>query len=450
MKGKIFIGKYEQNNLIEEKVNNLIVKLGSYNIKKKSLVALNLKDSLAFIVLIKVCENMDLVPVLLSNIPEMKRYLESFNIGYYIHGSITKIEIVRINANPRVMPNDVTVVCKTSGSTSGMPKLVAWTDEVLDYQFRETASRLSYSREDNVLVTVPLWNAYGFSILNIFNKLKINLILPEYNSPSYLMNLIKEKEVSIFESLPRIYNLLSGYFLRKGFDISSVDIKTWGCGGDILREDLSNDWMRIFNLPILDGYGLCEAGPNVALNGPNEYRPRTVGKPLEGTFVRIGENSEILVKTPSIMKGYVLENGSIDDSSINVKGWIKTGDIGILDKDGFLKVNGRIKNIVIINGFNVSLEEVEQVIIDHAEIKECIAVRVSNKPNSDTISLFYTTYLNKPLESKVLRKYCLEIMAPQQVPSKFNYINTIPLLPSGKYDRVYLSNIASKRIYPVL
>jgi long-chain acyl-CoA synthetase len=151
------------------------------------------------------------------------------------------------------------------------------------------------------------------------------------------------------------------------------------CGGAPLDIDTVNFFESI-GLPVYQGYGLAETSPVIATNGPTANRIGSVGKPLPGIEVKIADGGEILTRGPHVMRGY-FGNDELTASVIDADGWLHTGDIGHLDRDGFLFISGRKKNVIVLgSGKKVQPEELEAVLFEHPDIEEgCIVGVVASE-----------------------------------------------------------------------
>jgi long-chain acyl-CoA synthetase len=198
--------------------------------------------------------------------------------------------------------------------------------------------------------------------------------------------------------------------------------------------------LNMLNHPILDGYGLSEAGPNVALNGPNDWQLGTVGKPLPGTQIKLSNKGELLVKSPSITQGYWPVN-SYNLSPIDENNWLATGDLAEITLEGYVKILGRLKNLLIVKGQNVLPEVIENVLRKHSEISEAVVVGVPQGTKGHRVHAFLEPIHDK-LDIKSVQALLAECLEPAYHPRHYTVISTIPKLKSGKIDRQKLIGIA--------
>jgi len=188
--------------------------------------------------------------------------------------------------------------------------------------------------------------------------------------PSEVCALIAECRATHMVVVPLVLRLLRRHLEASG-DLGPL--RAIYCGGAPLDPDLMTFFGRL-GVGVHQGYGLTEAGPVVSMNSPAGNRPGSVGRPLPGTTVRIGDEGEILVRGPGVMLGY-WEDGAATRETVDAGGWLHTGDLGRLDTDGYLWVTGRAKSLIVLeSGKKVQPEEVETVLSRGARFAEVCVV----------------------------------------------------------------------------
>lgn len=251
---------------------------------------------------------------------------------------ITKTGFLRARQESKEL-SPCKVIVQTSGST-GPAKYVAWTSQGINYQSIATSKRLEYTNHDCLAVIMPFFSAYALSLLNISFHNQIPICFSSSFEPQNVIDACIASKATTIDALPYFYVTLLEYMYSnpQALEKFTSKIRAWNCGGDILDQAFAQEWFKYMKKPLLDGYGLSEAGPNVAISGPSCFRLGTVGKALEGTEVKISEDGELLIKNPSIATKYLGKNGQriVDDS-----GWLRSGDKACLDEDGFIILYGR-------------------------------------------------------------------------------------------------------------
>ena len=342
-----------------------------------------------------------------------------------------------------------------SGGTTGESKTIMLTNYAINAV--STNSKMTFDTDidtDNALMVLPLFHGYGLAInLHAFVSYGCRVIMmPKFTAKS-AVKLIKKERVSIITGVPSMYEKLLG---EKSFRrMHCKNFKLLICGGDSLNANLRDNFdghiaERGSRVRLVEGYGLTEVVAVAAVNTDKHYRKGSVGKPLIGVEMKIvdedlveqknGDFGEILISSPSIMDGYyedpdTTEKAIITDASGTR--WLRSGDCGYKDDDGFIFFKDRIKRLIIIAGVNVFPSEIEKVVSLMPEISMCCAVEGRTRENKIIIKLFVV--LNEgykyslPLEDKIL-KTCKDNLISYAVPGKIISKPSLPVTRVGKVD----------------
>lgn len=341
------------------------------------------------------------------------------------------------------LPEDTEVVFRTSGS-SGNPKQVAHLRRAMEYQTCATVEAVGYDENDGLLVLIPPGHAYGYSLLRVWQDVGTRLFLHSGFVPQAVGRGLLDTRVTSLDGVPSHYAaLLRLSRTRKDLTDALARLRVRGCGGDVLPRSVSMPFLDRLDAPIHDGYGLTEAGPNVAINVPDSYRPHTVGRPLPGTRVRV-ESDEIQVRSPSVIGRY---HGSSDEESpLTPDGWLRTGDIGHLDQDGYLVVLGRRKEVIIVHGENIVPHTIEEALGDLPGIDDCAVLGVaSGTARGDHVLLFAVPAPGVDLQEcgRLIRDRARATLPPRLRPTDVRLVPELPRLPSGKLDRGRLRSLVT-------
>ena len=227
-------------------------------------------------------------------------------------------------------------------------------------------------------------------------------------------------------------------------DINSVDFSTMklsGTGGSACRKSTADRWQQLTGKVLLEGYGLSETSPSVSISPPylTEFNG-FVGLPIpnteisirddDGKAVKRGEPGEICVRGPQVMKGYWL-NEAATAETIGQDGFLKTGDIGTLNKDGFLAIVDRKKDMILVSGFNVYPNEIEDVVSLHPDIIEAACIGIDDKKTGEAVKLFVVKS-NASLSEKEIIAYCKENLTGYKIPKQIEFIDELPKTNVGK------------------
>ncbi|MCP4595722.1 AMP-binding protein [Neptuniibacter sp.] len=335
---------------------------------------------------------------------------------------------------------DSPALIQYSVGTTGVPKGALITHRNLLgnlLQIRERFNDFFVPGEEIAIAPLPLYHIYSFT----FNC----LFLPAYGAhivlitnprdTSGFVNELGRWPFSIFSGLNTLFVSLCQNSNFRQLDLT--ELKLTLSGGMALTQSVSEEWQRITGCSIIQGYGLTEASPVVAVDNPDSFCSGTVGKPLPYTEVRIvdelgnemgpGESGEVYVRGPQVMPRY----WNSDDQVPDKEGWLATGDIGSFTENGFLKIIERKKDIIKISGFPVYPNEIENMISNHPDIIECAVVGLPDETCGQVIKLFAVSS-NHRLSVKQLRDYCRERLTSYKVPKLVEFRSHLPKSNVGK------------------
>ncbi len=325
--------------------------------------------------------------------------------------NFTAVLAAEIEADlPVVQPGDLASIIYTSGTT-GLPKGVMLTHRNFSANCQAIASLNAFRPEDQVLAILPLHHAFPFTgtlLVPLFSRMKI--VFLDTLRAEAVLNCIKEQHITILVVTPQVLQhfyqgierqlaripwparpLLLAYLkfsrevsrflgvnpaqpvLKKFRRALGEQFRFFISGGAKLPESLGENLARL-GFTVLEGYGLTETAPVVAVNPPAAPRPGSVGRPLPGVEVRILDPDaagigEILIRGDNVMAGYFRNEAATQE--VLKDGWLHSGDLGSLDRDGYLSIQGRIKDIIVLaSGQNVSAEEVGQHYLKAPSIQE--------------------------------------------------------------------------------
>jgi acyl-CoA synthetase (AMP-forming)/AMP-acid ligase II len=332
------------------------------------------------------------------------------------------------------LPAGSAAVFGTSGS-SGEPKQVALSAAGLEYQAAATAGRLGVDAADGLCVPLPLHHAYGFSILRIWQLTGARLYVETSFRPERIAHLLATGGITSLDGVPSMYASLLGRAAgHPGLLRQLAALRIRGCGGDVLPPSLQRGFLDRVGAPIHDGYGLTEAGPNVAISGPGAWREGAVGSPLPGTEVRLSASGELMVRSPSVMLGYVRDPAATAQA-VDADGWLRTGDLATIGPDGYVSPHGRCKDVLVIHGETFAPTEVEAALGGCSGVREaCVVAQHTGQVRGDRIVAFVVPDDAGTTAAEVRRELRLRLPA-QLRPSDIRLVDALPRLGSGKFDR---------------
>ncbi|HEY6010739.1 MAG TPA: AMP-binding protein, partial [Nitrospirota bacterium] len=249
--------------------------------------------------------------------------------------------------------------------------------------------------------------------------------------------------ITLFVAIPTVYKILAEkdmpWIVKK-----LLKLRLCISGAAPLPPKVIREFEAAFKVPLREGYGLTEASPVVSINpvDAGHNKPGTVGLPLPGLSVRVvddtgkdlplGSPGELLVKGPSVMKGYL--NRPEDTEKTIRDGWLYTGDIASLDETGHVKIIDRKKDLIIVDGLNVYPYEVEEVLSRHGAVKDCSMIGVPHEhEEGKELGIMYVVPRDgKTATARDLREYLSQHVAHYKIPRRFIFTQEMPRTATGK------------------
>jgi long-chain acyl-CoA synthetase len=237
-------------------------------------------------------------------------------------------------------------------------------------------------------------------------------------------------------------------------DFDSVDfsrLKWVNSGGAPLNTEIARRWQERTGSVVREGYGLTETSPVVvASTSKTPYKEGFIGQPVIDTWVKTvdddgketprGEPGEVLIKGPQVMQGY-WHRPDETAATFTEDGWLKTGDVGLLDEEGFLKLVDRKKDMILVSGFNVYPNDVEDAVMRHASIRECVAVGVPDERTGEAIKIFVSLN-DATLDEAAIIAHCRENLTGYKIPKHVEIRDDLPKSTVGKLLRRVLRDEA--------
>jgi long-chain acyl-CoA synthetase len=338
--------------------------------------------------------------------------------------------------------DDLAVLIYTSGTT-GNPKGAMLSYKNIFSNLSGGHDRFNLSKKDRFIVYLPMFHSFTLSItvlMPIFcggSMVIIPSVLP-------FSNIIKQtllKRVTIFLGIPDVYNALIRAKLPWYF-LWFNSIRGFISGGSALSEDTLTKFNALFKRArMLEGYGLSECAPAVSINPMQKQKTLSIGLPLEGYEVKVvdeemievpnGQVGELIVKGDCVMLGYWKRPTATDDTIIN--GWLKTGDLGKKDEDGYLYIVDRKKDLIISKGINIYPREIEEVLYLHDSVKAAAVVGIKDE-NSGEIPIAYIELdeEQEAVSEHELKVYLKQNLANFKIPKHIYFLEELPKNATGK------------------
>ena len=345
--------------------------------------------------------------------------------------------------------DDPAWILYTSGTT-GKPKGVVLTQRSCLWVVAACwTTALGLDAADDMLSALPLSHSYALdlSVLAVVATGASERLLPRF-STQRVIDVLRDEEISVFAGVPTMF-----HYLVDGLDgqpLGARRLRTSVSAGAIMPGSLNQAFEATSGSPLLDGYGITETSTMVTINWPTGTRPAgSCGLPVPGCAVRIidpqtgedverGHEGELIVRGPQVMLGYHGKPEATEEALRD--GWYHSGDLARSDSHGYLTITGRIKELIIRGGENIYPAEVEQVLAEHAGVKDAGVVGIPDEALGE-IALAFVVAAGEPVDEDELREFVGSRLAEFKVPGRFRYVEEIPRTGSGKVIRHKLTEL---------
>jgi len=344
-----------------------------------------------------------------------------------------------------------------TGGTTGPAKGAMLTEKALLANLTQIRSLLDDYCEpgrEKLLQPLPLYHIYSFMLtLVMFSIGSCVELVPD---PRRIRGLVKcwdRFDPSVVAGINPMFIFLCQQPEFQRLDFSRLKLTI--SGGMALTRSVAQRWQQVTGHSICEGYGLTECSPVVSVNRPDDIHPGSVGRPLPDTKVKIlgeqgqvlpdGEIGSIFVRGPQLMQGYWHQQGETQLAFLG--GWLDTGDIGMIDTLGYLRIIDRRKEVINVSGFKVYPSELEDIIACHPDILECAVIGLPDGCSGEQIKL-YVVPASQQLTIKAVRDYCRERLTPYKVPRLVEFCQQLPRTSIGKVSRRALREQALGRRIP--
>lgn len=339
-------------------------------------------------------------------------------------------------------PDDV-IILQYTGGTTGIAKGAMLTNRNLVSNMQQIRSwMIPFLKEQGeiAICPLPLYHIFAFTVncLAMMNIGALSVLITDPRDLSSVVKVMKTHPFTLFTGVNTLFNALVNYKDFASIDFSSLKVSVGG--GMAVQRSVAEKWQKITGCFLSEGYGMTESSP-VATTNPLDGTGRlgTIGLPLPSTIMRIvddqgaalpiGEVGEIQIQGPQVMKGYY-DRPEATANTIK-DGWLCTGDIGKMNEEGFFQIVDRKKDMILVSGFNVFPNEIEEVIASHPKVMEVAAVGIPHEKSGQVVKVFIVKK-DKSLDKKEIIAFCRENLTGYKVPKEVAFRKDLPKTNVGK------------------
>ena len=386
---------------------------------------------------------------------KVKKMVPAFNLA----NTVSFKEAIKLGKKFSLSPleskaEDV-IMLQYTGGTTGVSKGAMLTNRNMIANMLQIESIMITQlkeAEEVILCPLPMYHIFAFTV-NGLAMLSIgahNILITNPRDQKGLVKEIKKYPISLIPGVNTLFNAMLHNDDFKALDFSNLKISV--AGGMAVQRSVAEKWEQVTGCPLSEGYGLTESSPVASMNPlDGTGRIGTIGLPVSSTDMRLvddkgevvptGERGEIQIKGPQVMKGYYKRQDETD--KVLSDGWLSTGDIGKMHEDGFFEIVDRKKDMILVSGFNVFPNEIEDVISRHPKVLEAAVVGMPDEKSGEVVKLFIVKK-DKSLTEKEIVAFCRENMTGYKVPKKVVFRKELPKTNVGKILRRKLKEEENK------
>lgn len=375
------------------------------------------------------------------------RYVKKMVPAYHLPHAVSFRKTLHLGRKGHWMPQqaalDDIAVLQYTGGTTGVAKGAMLTHRNLIanmVQARAVIGQVLSEGGETVVAPLPMYHIYTFTV-NCMVMMDLGnhslLITNPRDLPSFVKEL-RNNEFTGFVGLNTLFVALCNREDFRALDFSKLKLTI--SGGMALTTAAAERWREVTGCAIAEGYGLTETSPVATFNPPNAIQIGSIGKPVPGTELKVidddghalptGEAGELCIRGPQVMKGY-WERPDETAKCLTPDGWFRTGDIAVIQADGYARIVDRKKDMIIVSGFNVYPNEVEDVLASHPDVLEVAAVGIPDEKSGEIVKVFVVTR-NPHMDVKAVRDWCKERLTGYKVPKLVEFRDELPKTNVGK------------------
>jgi malonyl-CoA/methylmalonyl-CoA synthetase len=376
-------------------------------------------------------------------LPELKDWI-ALDPSYWedFESRLPRVSDGRLRA-PELPPGSTAVIIYTSGTT-GRPKGAQITHGNLSANIAALHEAWGWRADDVLLHALPIFHVHGLFVAlhGVLHAGATALLMREFEAQKTLQNLV-QRRCTVFMAVPTIHRRLLAVRNAASYDLSHMRLLT--SGSDRLPDEVFTAFQETFGHTLLERYGMTETGMNLSNPLEGERRMGSVGLPLPGVEARVvdpetgealpaGEVGELQIRGSNVFKGYWQQPQKTAEA-LTAGGWLKTGDLGLREADGYFTLKGRAKDLIITGGMNVYPPEVERVLAGHPAVA---AVAVIGCPDADwgeRVVAVMALKEGREATAEELIGFCRERLAAYKCPKEIYFREELPRNAMGKVEK---------------
>ncbi|MFK7810433.1 MAG: AMP-binding protein [Saprospiraceae bacterium] len=341
------------------------------------------------------------------------------------------------------LPNDV-ILLQYTGGTTGVSKGAMLTNKNLVanmLQIQACMMPFLKEGEEVALSPLPMYHIFAFTV-NCLALMSIGtrtVLIVNPRDLSTVVTAFRKNPISLVTGVNTLFNALVNNKEFQQSDFHSLKVSVGG--GMAVQNVVAEKWKEITGCTLSEGYGMTESSPVATMNPlDGTGKVGTIGVPVSSTFVRVidengqevspGTVGELQIKGPQVMKGYY-NRPEETNKTLTADGWLCTGDIGLMEEDGFFKIVDRKKDMILVSGFNVFPNEIEEIVAAHPKVLETAAIGIPSEKSGEEVKLFIIKNDNSLSEKEIIA-YCRENLTGYKVPKSVSFVKELPKSNVGK------------------
>ncbi|WP_150303759.1 long-chain-fatty-acid--CoA ligase FadD1 [Pseudomonas saliphila] len=418
------------------------------------------KTGVKHVVVTEVADMLPMFKRLLINavVKHVKKMVPDFSIP----GSTSFVKAMAAGKNASLTEAspkaDDTAVLQYTGGTTGVAKGAMLTHRNLVANMLQCKAVMPDNLRDGEEVFIcplPLYHIYAFTFhcMSVMVTGNHNILITNPRDIPAFVKEISKVKFSGFVGLNTLFAALCNDDAFRQLDFSGMKLTL--SGGMALQKATAERWEKVTGCKVCEGYGMTETSPVVSVNPASAVQLGTIGLPVpstlckviddEGNELAIGERGELCVKGPQVMKGYWKRKEATEEM-LSADGWLQTGDIAVIQEDGYMRIVDRKKDMIVVSGFNVYPNELEDVMAAIPGVVQCAAIGIPDEKSGEAIKVFLVKAPGSELTADQVKTYMREKLTAYKVPRQIEFRDELPTTNVGKILRRELRDEELKKL----